>query len=108
MFSYNTKLVKWAADYLISKWGTVPYSVPEDLRAPYFTVVQLPPLADYQPASEKKADELMAFLWHQHKVVAKVQFADDKLWIRLNGQIVIDREDFFRLAEAVLSLQSGQ
>ena len=101
-------MAKWAADYLISKWGTVLYPVPEELRAPYLAVVQLPPLKDYQPASEEKAKELMSFLWHQHKVVAKVQFADNKLWIRLNGQIVIDREDYYRLAEAVLSLQSGQ
>ena len=68
------------------------------------SLVMLPPKKEYLPPSEASANRMMSDLFSQFNVQSVVQYIFGNLWCRLSVQNYNCKEDFERLAEAVLAL----
>ena len=81
--------------------------IPAEMRAPNMAVIALPPDIGYEKTGVA-ADQLTKDLARWYKVWVAISCYSGQLWCRISCQVYNEREDYDRVAEAVLDLCKKQ
>lgn len=114
----NHRLVAWAANMLVERWGT-ELLVPLD-RCTSMAVVRCPfdpsrrtPCRELEgggPVDDKEPEEedLFAMIWDRFDIICPVirMPGAPGVWARISAQIYNCQSDYTRLADAVLAIQA--
>lgn len=99
-------MVQWAANMLAEKLGEHRIAVPDDMCPPCMAVVHLP--AELQGTKTKEyANHVVKVLSHHYKVMIAIEPIDGELWLRISCQIYNTKEDYERVAKALLDLKEN-
>ena len=113
VYQYCTSLADWAVEHLTQRWQVRPYPLYErSISAPFMRVLELPVdvPADVKAAGGELLRQfgdrtLERFLSEYDMVVACFVYAE-KLYVRFSVQMYNCEDDYVKLGELVLSLQS--
>ena len=99
-------MVRWAANMLAEKLGEHRLNVPDDMCPPCMAIVHLP--TELQGTRTKEhGNRVVKVLTHHYKVMIAVEPINGELWFRISCQIYNTREDYERVAEALLDLKEN-
>ncbi len=94
---YMHKLAVGAVEGLARAWGTA-LPAPKNMLAAMASI----PLPDTQERTMADARRLHDRLWEHHRIEVPVQCIDNRLWVRISGQVYNQPEDYAPLADAAL------
>lgn len=94
---YMHELAMGAAGKLTRAWGTA-LPAPETMLAAMASI----PLPDKAERTLADAKRLHDLLWENHRIEVPVQCIDNRLWVRISGQVYNELEDYEPLADAAL------
>ncbi len=101
IYQYNSLLSQQAKTLLEQRWNTQGKDlVPNDMRAPYLKMIQLPDLEEYKKTDEDALRLLNHFINH-HKLVAIILCVNNELYVRIATQIYNRIEDYIVLADKI-------
>lgn len=91
---------------LAEKLGEHRLNVPDDMCPPCMAIVHLP--TELQGTRTKEhGNRVVKVLTHHYKVMIAVEPINKELWFRISCQIYNTREDYERVAEALLDLKEN-
>jgi isopenicillin-N epimerase len=100
--AHNHSIAWNGARVLCERWGT-ELAVPESMVGAMVTL----PLPEDMGRSKPEADRLRAALLYEDRIEVQLHAWNDRLWVRICGQVYNDMDDIERLAAAVLA-RSGR
>ncbi|WAR31068.1 LCYD1-like protein [Mya arenaria] len=111
--SYCIPLLKEGMAYLEEKWGTKRLNIPENMRAPFQCVIEVPFIRGFSDIDDKPSVtgifrgrhyELQNLIFDDYDVQVKVLYINKRCMIRVSVAVYSSMGDFEKLAEAVLDL----
>lgn len=99
---YNRALSQQAVDHLTRLWAVSGPVFPPALHS----VLRLVPLPKSIPADEAGSRALQTRLWQEHRLHVALIRLHGRLWVRLSTQIYNTLDDYDRLGQAILRIQT--
>ena len=96
--AYCSNLSSWAANMLSNKWSEPKLPIPDDMLVPGMAVVRLPTVLQ---GDKVKVVEVLTY---KYKISVAIEFTSGELWMRFCSNVYNTKEDYVRLADAVLDI----
>ncbi|CAD5119805.1 unnamed protein product [Dimorphilus gyrociliatus] len=95
---------------LAKAWNTKLLEIPDCMRAPFMSLIQLPKLKKYPPPKESENvvymdhDDLITVLRDRFKICVPTFIIYGECWVRISAQIYNTLEDYEVLRDAIYTL----